>query len=303
MILYSEKEIIQQMRDHYEKNGKITMKSFSKDKDTCGITAVKKCFGSWIEAKIKADLSPKYDKKIIKKLIKEKVNSGELKSISAIDSVKGLPSYKYIKKIRSKDEIEKIFDIKVKRHSYSREEIMEAYNEVKHNHKVVTLLLMKEEKGISAGSIRRYFKSWNSFLVYMGDEPCHTITNVTHTNEELMSLYRKFSLKIGKEKYGATLRDLKNYDFPYSKSVLASRFTSINNLRRLTGFEIKKEVIPKYNKQGLKLLLYRNYKKYGRRLSQTEIAKDNSLPNPSSIFYCFQTTKITEVWDEVLNRK
>ena len=137
----------------------------------------------------------------------------------------------------------------------------------------------------------------------MGDEPCHTITNVTHTNEELMSLYRKFSLKIGKEKYGATLRDLKNYDFPYSKSVLASRFTSIINLRRLTGFEIKKEVIPKYNKQGLKLLLYRNYKKYGRRLSQTEIAKDNSLPNPSSIFYCFQTTKITEVWDEVLNRK
>ncbi|MCP1224567.1 hypothetical protein [Sebaldella sp. S0638] len=53
MILYSEKEIIQQMRDHYEKNGKITMKSFSKDKDTCGITAVKKCFGSWIGVSMK----------------------------------------------------------------------------------------------------------------------------------------------------------------------------------------------------------------------------------------------------------
>ena len=137
----------------------------------------------------------------------------------------------------------------------------------------------------------------------MGEEPNHIITNVTHTNDELIELYRKMSIKIGKEKYGATSRDLKEYNFPYSKSVLASRFTSLNHLRKLAGFEIKREVIPKYSKQGLKLMLYTNYKKYGRKLTQTEIAKNESLPNPSSIFYHFQTTKISDVWKEVLNEK
>ena len=34
-----------------------------------------------------------------------------------------------------------------------------------------------------------------------------------------------------------------------------------------------------------------------------EIEKNDSLPNPSSIFYYFQTTKISDVWKEVLNEK
>ena len=50
-------------------------------------------------------------------------------------------------------------------------------------------------------------------------------------------------------------------------------------------------------------MLYTKYKKYGRKLTQTEIAKNDSLPNPSSIFYYFQTTKISDVWREVLNEK
>ena len=79
----------------------------------------------------------------------------------------------------------------------------------------------------------------------MGEEPNHIITSVTHTNEELIELYRRISIKIGKEKYGATSRDLKEYDFPYSKSVLASRFTSLNYLRKIAGFEIKREITPK----------------------------------------------------------
>ena len=167
----------------------------------------------------------------------------------------------------------------------------------------VTFKLLKKETGISAGTIRKYFKSWNKFLEYMGEKPNHVITNVIHSNEELIELYRKMSIKIGKEIYGATSRDLKEYNFPYSKSVLASRFTSLNHLRKLAGFEIKREIIPKYSRQGLKLMLYTNYKKYGRKLTQTEIAENDSLPNPSSIFYHFQTTKISDVWKEVLNEK
>ena len=291
------------MQKYYKTHRKITMESFNKDEKTYSAAIVKKHFGSWGKAKKAAGIVIEYEKDVVEKLIKEKINSGELKNISAIDKIDGLPSYKYIKMLWNIREIEKIFGIKIKKFSYSREEIIEAYREVREKHRSVTLLIMKEEKGIGAGAVRRHFGTWNEFLLFMGDEPHHVITNVTHSNKELIELYKKLSYKIGKEKFGATLRDLKKYEFPYSKSVLVSRFTSINNLRRLSGFEIKNDVIPKYNKQSLKILLYKNYKKYGRRLSQAEIEKDDSLPNPSSIFYYFQTTKITEVWNEVLNEK
>ncbi|MCP1226114.1 hypothetical protein [Sebaldella sp. S0638] len=299
----NESEIIWQIKEHYRKYGKTTAKSFNENKETCSSATVKRYFGHWENAKKEAGINEEEKKDRVEKLIKEKIETGELRHISAIDGIEGLPSYKYVKTLWNREEIEEKFGIKIRKFSYSKEEIAEAYREIKEEYRAVTLLIMKKEKGIGASVVRRHFGTWNEFLRSMGDEPVHVITNVTHTNEELIELYRKLSIRIGKEQYGATLRDLIKYEFPYSKSVLASRFTGINNLRRLAGFEVKKEVIPKYNKQSLKLLLYKNYKKYGRRLSQTEIAKDENLPNPSSIFYCFQTTKITEVWNEVLNVK
>ena len=58
----------------------------------------------------------------------------------------------------------------------------------------------------------------------------------------------------------------------------------------------------KYSKQKLTNMLFVNYKKYGRRLTQTEIKEDKNLPNPSIIFNYFQTTEITKVWNEVLEK-
>ena len=76
----------------------------------------------------------------------------------------------------------------------------------------------------------------------------------------------------------------------------------MNNLRRLAGFDIKTERVTKYTKQKLMSTLYSSYRKYGRRLTQTEIKDDKNLPNPSIIFNYFQTTEITKVWDEVLKK-
>ena len=290
---------------HYNKNKTITMKSFNEDKNVCCSTTVKRYFDTWNNAKIEAGFTSgiEYNGDKLIKLIKEKIKSKEIRRISDIDRIEGLPSYKYIKKLWTKEEMEEIFKVKIKRYTYTVENISEQYNRIKEKYEKVTFKLLKKETGISAGTIRKYFKSWNKFLEYMGEKPNHVITNVIHSNEELIELYRKMSIKIGKEIYGATSRDLKEYNFPYSKSVLASRFTSLNHLRKLAGFEIKREIIPKYSRQGLKLMLYTNYKKYGRKLTQTEIAENDSLPNPSSIFYHFQTTKISDVWKEVLNEK
>ena len=305
MKLYSKEEIAKQMRLHYNENKTITMKSFNENKNVCCSTTVKRYFGTWNNAKKETGFisGVEYNKSKLLNIIKEKINSGEIRRISDIDRIDGLPSYKYIKKLWTIEEMEKIFGIKIKKYAYTMESIVLQYNKVKMKHDKITFELLKKETGISAGTIRKYFKSWNMFLKYMGEEPNHVITSVTHTNEELIELYRKLSIKIGKERYGATSRDLKEHNFPYSKSVLASRFTSLNHLRKIAGFEIKREITPKYSKQGIKLMLYTKYKKYGRKLTQTEIAENDSLPNPSSIFYYFQTTKISDVWREVLNEK
>ncbi|MCP1224252.1 hypothetical protein [Sebaldella sp. S0638] len=305
MKLYNKEKIIKQMISHYNKNKTITMKSFNEDKNVCCSTTVKRYFDTWNNAKIEAGFTSgiEYNRDKLIKLIKEKIKTKEIRRISDIDRIEGLPSYKYIKKLWTKEEMEEIFKVKIKRYTYTAENISEQYNCIKEKYEKVTFKLLKKETGISAGTIRKYFKSWNKFLEYMGEKPNHVITSVIHSNEELIELYRKMSIKIGKEIYGATSRDLKEYNFPYSKSVLASRFTSLNHLRKLAGFEIKREIIPKYSRQGLKLMLYTNYKKYGRKLTQTEIAENDSLPNPSSIFYHFQTTKISDVWKEVLNEK
>jgi hypothetical protein len=305
MKLYTKEIITKQMQKHYRENNSITTGSFNKDKSVCCTSTVKKYFGTWSNAKKEAGITSniEYNKSELLKRIKEMKKTGKIKNISDIDKIAGLPSYKYIKKLWSKEDIEQIFDIKIKRYMYTPRDIVDQYKKVKKTNPVVTFSLMKKETGISAGTIRKHFKTWNKFLSYMGEEPNRVIKNVVHSNKELIKLYREISIKIGKEKYGATARDLKEHGFPYSKSVLASRFTSMNNLRRLAGFEIKREVIPKYNKHSLKLMLYTNYKKYGRKLTQTEIAKSDSLPNPSSIFYHFRTTKISDIWKEVLNEK
>ena len=303
MKLYNKEKIAEQLKLHYNENKTLTIKSFNENKNVCCSTTVKKYFGTWNNAKKEIGFKSgiEYNKPELLKLIKEKIKTGEIRRISDIDNIDGLPSYKYIKKLWTKEEMERTFEIKIKKYAYTQEKIAIQYSELKKKHEKITFELLKKETGISGGTIRKYFRSWNKFLEYMNEEPNHIITSVIHTNEELIELYKKLSVKIGKERYGATSRDLKKHNFPYSKSVLASRFTSLNHLRRLAGFDIKREIIPKYSKQGLKLMLYTNYKKYGRKLTQAEIAKNDSLPNPSSIFYYFQTTKISDVWKEVLN--
>ena len=59
-IIYTEEEIIKQLKDHYKRNGKITKNSFASDKTVCSAVTVRKKFGSWKKALKKADLEKEY---------------------------------------------------------------------------------------------------------------------------------------------------------------------------------------------------------------------------------------------------
>ena len=247
--------------------------------------------------------SVEYNKDKLLILIKEKINTGELKYISKIGEIEGMPSYRYIKKLWMAEEIEDILGIKPRIYSYTNGNIIKEYYKLKEKYGVITSEIMKKETGICIESIRKRFGSWNKFLIFLGENPVRKLKRVEHTNDELIDLYRKISIKSGKEIYGASFKDLEENGFPYSRSVLSSRFTDMNNLRKLAGFEIKFVRITKYSKQKLKNMLFSKYKEYGRRLTQIEIKESQELPNPSIIFNYFQTTEITKVWDEILGNK
>ena len=240
------------------------------------------------------------NKEELQYLIQEKIKHGELKYMSQIESLEGMPSYKSIKKLWTRKELENMFGIKIRISSYSDKEIIEAYIRVKEKHGNVTSKLMKQETGIGVDSIRIRFGSWNKFLIFLGEKPKRELNKVIHTNEEIVQFYKDVSIKVGKIIYGASFTDLKNYGFPYSKSVLGIRFTNMDNLRKLAGFQVRSERRAKYTKQYLGNILFKYYKTYGRRLTQTEIMKDENLPNPTAFFNYFQTTEIRKIWDEVL---
>ncbi|MDR2878579.1 MAG: hypothetical protein LBV03_01515 [Fusobacteriales bacterium] len=136
----------------------------------------------------------------------------------------------------------------------------------------------------------------------MNETKIYKTSKVVQTKEELLDMYIKYSLKLGKGEYGASELDLINSDFPYGPGVLSLRFGNINNLRKQAGFKLRKPGIYKYTKTELKNILYKKYKEKGRRLTQKEVKKED-MPTTNTFLRHFQTTKMTEVWDEVLKNK
>ena len=89
--------------------------------------------------------------------------------------------------------------------------------------------------------------------------------------------------------------------FPNAYS-LDIRFTSINELRKLSGFE-QNRIRNVYKKDEIALLLYNEYKKYKRVLLKKEVEKLENFPSLTTIFRNFKTLKMSEVWAEVLKNK
>ena len=119
---------------------------------------------------------------------------------------------------------------------------------------------------------------------------------VVETNDELLELYNNFSILIGKELEGATSTELDEADEIYDSSVYTLRFGNLNNVRKLLGMEIKRQLRSKYDKEDV----LNNLKKIGR-LKNNEIEKHPHLPSKTTILRLFKTTNMTDVWKEVFD--
>ena len=92
----------------------------------------------------------------------------------------------------------------------------------------------------------------------------------------------------------------------YKSDVFAIRFGGLNRLRELAGYEPYYSS-RKYTKTGIRNMLIETYHKYGRRLTISELKKlsksDEHFPSVTTIMRYFATTKINEVWEEIINEQ
>ena len=73
---YSNEDMLEQLRDHYKRNSKITRSSFAKDKAVCSSSIVYMRFGSWNNALLKSGIM----NNITKESIIENLKSHYLKN-------------------------------------------------------------------------------------------------------------------------------------------------------------------------------------------------------------------------------
>lgn len=127
------------------------------------------------------------------------------------------------------------------------------------------------------------------------DVPEYIRDNVS--DNELIHEYKVLSKQLGKP---ATVKELKSAT-AYSFEVYRQHFGTMEDLRKACGFNVKmkgsKQVITITDcERELKAI----YKKHGR-LSFSELQKVSSI-SISTIFRKFRTTKINEVWDEIIKK-
>lgn len=155
-----------------------------------------------------------------------------------------------------------------------------------------------EKYGTNKDVYKYNFGSWNRALLEAGLEIVHKKDKVSHTDEELLDMYKELCKKLGR---AATSKDIDNY-LPYSNDVFTIRFGSMNNLRKLAGFE-PYYLRRKYTKEELKNKLIKVYKEYGRRLTNNEmkqLSKNNDdFPSISTLCRYFKTTKMSEIWEMI----
>ena len=306
--------VTEQLKECYARNGRIDKEIFDKDKETCSSSHVAWLFGGWNKALEETELKAKkeyveYDKTKLLEILREKVKTGEFIHRNDVEDIKGIPSYEYIKKLWSWKELSQILGLKRKVHKYTKKEIIEKYKEVKNELSYwrgkFSYAEFNEITGIGNDTIVKYFGSIRNFINEIKEKEMQELKKVTHTKEEILKMYKEYSIKIGKGDTGASQNEI-DEGFIYKSSVLGKRFGGLNALRELLGMEIKYPSNKKYTKEELTEKLLEKYNEYGRILSQSEIkklGKEEGFPGGSTFLSYFQTTKMSEVWAEVLKNK
>ena len=286
------------------------------DKTTCSAETVVKYFGSWRKALEELGfMEPKeyveYDKEKLFLILKKMVRSGKLKKRTDIVKIEGIPSDKYVINLWSWEELSRLLEIEKPYIKYTTEILIEKYNEMKrmekYRNKRISTIEYNKETGIDSQTISKYFGSWNNFWEIVGNEGWKS-TKITYTDKELLNLYMKVSKKLGKEEEGATAQELED-ELGFSPGIFSIRFGGLNNLRKILNLRERNEGTLRYTKEEIKKKLLEKYKEYGRILTVRELKKMHKklneeenwiFPGDTTILKYFQTTKMSEVWKEVL---
>ena len=158
------------------------------------------------------------------------------------------------------------------------------------------------EAGISLYIIRYKYKNYSSFLKEMNyKQTFNTPIIVDISDEELLKLYSDFSDKMGKADIGASAKDLNEGDV-YNSDVFTIRFGGMIELKKLAGKTLTVSRNKKYTKDTIVELLFKEYKLKNRILTNKEISNNDMLPGLTTILRYFNKTKMSLVWDEIINK-
>lgn len=137
--------------------------------------------------------------------------------------------------------------------------------------------------------------SWYEITKECGRKNVIEIVNDTATDEELIEEYKQLSNKLGKP---LSVRELQKHT-KYTYEIYRQHFGTISKLRLLCGYEVidTRNVI---TKDDCVQELIRLYQQFGRKLTYKETKNFSSI-SMSTIIRRFNTTKINEIWNEILD--
>lgn len=159
---------------------------------------------------------------------------------------------------------------------------------------------------VSLEEIEKYWK-WMELREMLGLIRCRSRKKYIprqkrYSNKELLKMYKKLSLKLGKGKCGASIIDMKQNNFPMTGTGIAGRFGGIENLRKKAGFVGNKEVLYQEISE-IRELLYEKYLEYGRVLKWRELCEYDEIPSMYVIYNRFRVGNIKDLWEKILNEE
>ncbi len=268
---------------------------------------------SWNEIILNLGLDPnikidpnKLSNEELLKVFKEEYDKIKPKNIDEFNNNRTRsPQVEYLEK-RFKipyNKIKKMLGIEdIRIHEFSDDEVIEELKRVtqilRHTPSTTEFI---NHSSMNERVVKNHFGSWNKGLTKAGLLARYKTPGEVHeSDEELLQMYRVFSIKIGKGSTGANTFDLNGSDEIYSIGVFENRFGGINEVRKRLGLEVTQEKNKrKYSKKQLKSLLLKEKGTLGRRLTNSEINKNPNLPSIRTINIYFRTTSMIKVWKEI----
>lgn len=179
------------------------------------------------------------------------------------------------------------------------QKILDIANELGHTPSILEL----QSRGLSDLHIRKRFGTYNEVLKKIGLEPSRIKETYELTNEELIKIYIEVSWKNGFE-YGCPHKQFKMLS-GIGSDVLASRFGTINNLRKICGFKVK-NARQIWNRDSVYSYLRELTVKAERKLTMNIVRTSQGGPSVSTIrrhldkpFFMVAA----EIWDGICNSK